>query len=196
MICRNHVDVTTGLRRCSRCGVPFCSDCLVDIGGAPYCATCTTEKLLDVRSGVDRTMLDYAGIGRRFAAVFIDGLITGIPTMIIVMVVVFGIIARGGKEPQISGWMNLWFIIPSFIALAYEAILLQRLGQTVGKMAMKLKVVRPDGTPISGGQAWGRALSRTLLGFLYIVDYIPAFFTTERTTLHDLIARTRVVVWA
>jgi len=62
-------------------------------------------------------------------------------------------------------------------------------------MALKVKVVRPDGTPITGGQAWGRALSRALLGFLYLVDYIPAFFTKEKTTLHDLIARTRVVNW-
>jgi len=28
---------------------------------------------------------------------------------------------------------------------------------------------------------------------LVIVDYIPAFFTQEKTTLHDMIAKTRVV---
>jgi len=62
MICRNHVDVSAGVRRCSRCGVTFCSDCLVDIQGKPYCATCKGEQLLDVRSGVDRTNLEFAGI--------------------------------------------------------------------------------------------------------------------------------------
>ena len=196
MICRNHVDVSEGVRRCSRCGATFCRNCLVDIQARPYCATCKTEQLLDVQSGVDRTALEYAGIGKRFAAQFIDGLVTGIPTMIIVFFVVFSTVAAGRQRANVPPFMNLWFIIPSVGALVYEAMLLHRRGQTLGKMALKVKVVRPDGTPISGGQAWGRALSRALLGFLYIVDYIPAFFTKEKTTLHDLIARTRVVNWA
>ena len=196
MICRNHVDVSVGVRRCSRCGATFCSNCLVDIQGRPYCATCKSEQLLDVQSGVDRTTLEYAGIGRRFAAQFIDGLVTGIPTMIIVFFLVFSMVAAGNKAPKVAPGMNLWFLIPSAGALIYEAVLLHRRGQTLGKMALRVKVVRPDGTPITGGQAWGRALSRALLGFLYIVDYIPAFFTKERTTLHDLIARTRVIMLA
>ena len=66
-------------------------------------------------------------------------------------------------------------------------------GQTLGKMALKVRVVRPDGSPISPGQAWGRVAMRTILGCLWIVDYIPAFFTPERTTLHDMVAGTRVV---
>jgi len=196
MICRNHVDVSEGVRRCSRCGATFCRNCLVDIQGRPYCATCKTEQLLDVQSGVDRTALDYAGIGKRFLAQFVDGLVTGIPTMIIVMFLVFTTLAAGGKRPPTANpFVNFWFLFPAIGALVYEALLLSRRGQTLGKMALKVKVVRPDGTPISGGQAWGRALSRALLGFLYVVDYIPALFTKEKTTLHDLIARTRVVNW-
>src|SRR5436305_7391281 len=74
MICRNHVDVSEGVRRCSRCGTPFCRDCLVEIGGAPYCAMCKTEQLLDVRSGVSGP-LDLATIGKRFLAVLVDGII-------------------------------------------------------------------------------------------------------------------------
>ena len=71
MICRNHVDVSEGVRRCSRCGSTFCRDCLVEIGGAPYCATCKTEQLLDVRSGVSGP-LDLAPIGRRIWAYLAD----------------------------------------------------------------------------------------------------------------------------
>ena len=68
-------------------------------------------------------------------------------------------------------------------------------GQTLGKMAMKIKVVRPDGTDISGGQAWGREVARLVLGFLYIVDPLPALFTKDRRTVHDMLAGTRVVNW-
>ena len=192
MICRNHVDVSVGVRRCSRCGVTFCKDCLVDIQGRPYCATCKGEQLLDVRSGVDHTNLQFASIGRRFAAQFLDGLIISIPTMVLVFAIAFSA-AAGGKVPP---GFNLWFIIPSVIAVIYEALMLKSRGQTLGKMAMKVKVVSPDGTELTGGQAWGRAVGRALLGFLYIVDYIPALFTKEKTTLHDMMARTRVVMWA
>ncbi|HET7437806.1 MAG TPA: RDD family protein [Thermoanaerobaculia bacterium] len=188
MICQNHVDVAEGVRRCSRCGTPYCNDCLVEIQGYPYCATCKTEQLLDVRSGVDATVLDYASISRRFGASFVDGLITGVPALIVIFSVV-GMQSAAGS----SGFMGGWFLLPSLIAMVYEALMLKAKGQTLGKMALKVKVVAPDGRALSTGQAWGRAVGRVLLGFLYIVDYIPAFFTKEKTTLHDMFAKTRVV---
>jgi uncharacterized RDD family membrane protein YckC len=190
MICRNHVDVSEGVRRCSRCGSTFCRDCLVEIGGAPYCAMCKTEQLLDVRSGVSG-VLDFASIGRRFGASFLDGLITGIPAMIMVFIAIGLSVKTGG-----SRFASPLFWIPSILAVVYQASMLKARGQTLGKMAMRVKVVRPDGSDISGGQAWGREVSRALLGFLYIVDYIPAFFTNDRRTLHDMLANTRVVNWS
>jgi uncharacterized RDD family membrane protein YckC len=185
MICRNHVDVSEGVRRCNRCGSTFCSDCLVDVGGAPYCATCKTEQLLDVRSGVSG-VLDLASIGRRFGASFVDGLITGIPAIIFILVI-FGTLAQTG-----SRFASPLFWIPSVLAVVYQASMLQARGQTLGKMALKVKVVRPDGSDISGGQAWGREVSRAFLGFLYILDYLPALFTKDRRTIHDMLANTRV----
>ena len=80
MPCRNHVEVVEGTRLCSRCGGEFCFDCLVEMLGAPYCATCKQEHLLDIRSGVDRTRLDYASVGRRFLALLVDQIIVSIPT--------------------------------------------------------------------------------------------------------------------
>jgi len=196
MICRNHVDVSAGVRRCSRCGVTFCKDCLVDIGGQPYCATCKGEQLLDVRSGVDRTNLEFAGIGRRFAAQLLDGLVIGVPVGIIL--VGFMIVSMNGNNPPTG--IFFWMLVPSAITVVYEALMLKSRGQTLGKMAMKVKVVSPDGTGLSTGQAWGRAVGRALFGFLSIfgilIDYVPAFTTKERTTMHDMMARTRVVMWA
>ena len=34
---------------------------------------------------------------------------------------------------------------------------------------------------------------RLVLGCLFLIDYIPFFFTDEKTTLHDMVAGTRVV---
>jgi uncharacterized RDD family membrane protein YckC len=191
MLCRNHVDVAEGVRRCARCGAPFCPDCLVEISGRPYCATCKSEQLLDVRSGVDRTQLQHATILRRFGAVFLDSLLIVIPMYTIMGLFVF-LPASQGKEPSVL--MNFISIPFALLSLVYEGLMLQmKNGQTLGKMALKVRVVRPDGSPISNGQAWGRVVMRTILGCLWIVDYIPAFFTPERTTLHDMVATTRVV---
>jgi len=191
MLCRNHVDVTQGVRRCARCGAPFCADCLVEISGQPYCAVCKSEQLLDVRSGVDRGTLDLASIGRRFGASLIDGLLMWIPIGIMIAIIGFA----SATSARVNGAWNFWFLVPSVVAVTYQALMLAARGQTLGKMALKVKVVGADGSELTTGQAWGREIARALLGFLYIVDYIPAFFTNEKTTLHDLAAKTRVVNW-
>src|ERR1043166_3890555 len=94
--CRNHPDVVEGLRYCSRCGQAFCSDCLVNIRGNSYCATCKGEQLLDLSSGVDHNALERAGIGRRFGALFLDGLLLSLP---VIVIVVLGIaVASSSKD--------------------------------------------------------------------------------------------------
>lgn len=191
MLCRNHIDVAEGVRRCARCGSPFCPDCLVEISGRPFCATCKSEQLLDVRSGVDRSQMQYSTILRRFGAIFLDSLLIVVPMYAIMGVFIF-VPATRGQEP--NPLFNLIGIPFALLSLAYEGLMLQyKNGQTLGKMALKVRVVRPDGSPISPGQAWGRVVMRTILGCLWIVDYIPAFFTPEKTTLHDMVAGTRVV---
>lgn len=192
MLCTNHIEVAEGVRRCARCQSPFCSDCLVEIAGRPYCATCKSEQLLDVRSGVQYGTIPHATILRRFGAVFIDGLLVAIPMYAVIGFLVF-LPATRGQEPN-PMLVNLISIPFALASLIYEALMLQfKNGQTLGKMALKVRVVRPDGSPISTGQAWGRVAMRTILGCLWIVDYIPAFFTPERMTLHDMVASTRVV---
>lgn len=193
MICTNHPDVTEGVRHCSRCGFAFCGDCLVTIGGLPYCGTCKNEQVLDIRSGVDATTLDYATIGRRFAAMWIDSMVTAIPAMVLLFATLG---AHGFASANAAArFRNPVWYVPGILAVVYQAVMLSARGQTLGKMAMKVKVVRVDGSNITGGQAWGREVLRFVLGFLYIVDYLPVFFTDDRKTVHDMIASTRVVNW-
>jgi uncharacterized RDD family membrane protein YckC len=191
MLCQNHIDVAEGVRRCARCGTPYCPNCLVELSGRPYCATCKSEQLLDVRSGVDRTLMTYAGILKRFVAIFLDTLLMAIPIWTILGIFAF---LSTTRAQNLSPLFNVISFPLSFLSLLYEGLMLSnKNGQTLGKMAMNVRVVRPDGSPISSGQAWGRTVMRTVLGCLIIVDYIPAFFTVEKTTLHDMIAGTRVV---
>src|SRR6185369_646786 len=80
--CLNHYDAIEGLNHCVRCGRIFCSDCLVRIGGVPYCGPCKNEQVLDVQSGVSALQDRYASIGRRFLALLIDSIIIGIPMQV------------------------------------------------------------------------------------------------------------------
>src|ERR1041384_6571803 len=161
MLCRNHIDVSEAVRRCARCGTPYCQNCLVDIGGMPYCGTCKSEEILDIRSGVQSGVLDLASIGRRVGAEFVDGFVLMIPLVLIMVGVTLA-------DPTKGSFANFGFILVTAVAVIYKALMLSARGQTLGKMAMKVKVVNADGSPLSSGQAWGREIARAVLGFLYI----------------------------
>ncbi len=192
MLCQNHVEVSEGVRRCARCGTPYCPDCLVEIEGRPYCATCKSERLLDVRSGVDRASMRFASVWRRFAAIFLDGLLISAPIYLIGIFVAFAISEQQGQpDPLLMNFIGLPVALVQFL---YEGLMLSlRNGQTVGKNAVRVRVVRADGSPITKGQAWGRAALKLVFSCLSCLAYLPAFFTAERTTLHDMVAGTRVI---
>jgi len=195
MICRNHVDVAEGVQLCARCRMPYCGDCLVVLQGQRYCAVCKGEKLLDVQSGTDAYELRYATLGKRFAALWIDRMIF-VGGAVILMVIMFVVMSSDdnnhGEEPLFG---ILVLAAAFYIGLTvYEALMLAARGQTLGKIALKIKVVRRDGSPISSGQAWGRSVIRAIMvSFLTFINYVPAFATKEKTCVHDLVANTRVV---
>ena len=204
MPCKNHPLVEEPLVRCARCGEAFCPNCIVEIGGSPYCAVCKGEILGDLRSGRPATGPELASIGRRFAAIFLDGLILGVP----LVAVVFGLFAmlglfRGlseGKplDPMLVLSVEGVLFLAAFVAwVLYEGLMLRRNGQTVGKKAMRIRVVSAEGGPLTQGQAFGRAAMRQVLGIvpcLGLVNYLTAF-GQQRTCIHDMAARTRVVNW-
>jgi len=204
MPCKNHPFVEDRLTRCSRCAEAFCPDCIVEIGGMPYCLNCKTESMRDLRSGVPLGQLDMASIGRRFGAIFIDGLIVTLPLMVLAFLVLLplGFIEADQGEDAMPApfaiFANLFVSLgAAAIYILYEGLMLSSGGQTVGKKAMKVKVVTAEGRELTSGQAWGRAASRQILGIvpcLGLIDYLVAF-GQERTAIHDMMAKTRVVNW-
>ncbi len=198
MPCANHPDVVTGLAACTRCGRDFCTDCVISLRGQTVCSACKSEVVQDVKSGTVDGDLDLASRGARFAAAFIDGLLYLLPLAVIMI----PMIEEAAKHPvPVSssptmnfGWQN--FVVPA-IATCYEGLMLAKWGQTLGKMALKIKVVRSDGEPISAGQAWGRGLSRGLMAITQIVGFVDIvmIFSGPRTCLHDRFAKTKVVNW-
>lgn len=215
MPCANHPEIFDNLRRCDGCQKEFCSDCVVTLAGQTYCASCKGSAVRAIQSGKALGTVDLASIGRRFAAMFIDGLILGIPMAFlggILGAILTGIM--GGDLPQEevknmkqlmdSGFLGTQLVVQGIITVVvtafsvlYEALMLAARGQTLGKIAMKIKVVTPEGKDITKKQAWGRALTRSIVGWVpligFFADYLPAFMTKGKTCMHDMLPKTRVV---
>jgi uncharacterized RDD family membrane protein YckC len=195
--CTNHPEVTQAVLRCTRCGRPFCPSCVIRLRGFVYCANCKGEQVRDIQSGTVRGELELATLGRRFGAMWIDSFLyifVAIAGALVLVPVVMATSARlGSSGPAPALIYALWAALIAAI-VAYEGLMLQARGQTLGKMAVGIKVVTPEGGDISGGQAWGRAVLRQVFfSYLALVDCLPAAFTKQRTCLHDMIAKTRVV---
>jgi len=193
LTCTNHPEVSQGAVTCRRCHKPFCRNCVVFLKGGPVCATCKVETVRDVQSGVSVGGLELATIGRRFGAHFLDNLlmqcVAGVGGVLLGMVLVGA--NAGNAETEMAG--NIATLFALVLLVAYEGVMLQMRGQTLGKMAAHVKVVSAEGDDITPGQAWTRAVSKMVLSLCFGLTFIVAFFSPERLTLHDRIAKTKVV---
>ena len=121
--------------------------------------------------------LTYAGIGARFLAMIVDGLIVGCVGFVLVMVLgrTFG---------------NLAYIV---LAFGYGTMLESSEKQaTFGKQMMSIRVTDLNGGRIDLTKAFIRQISK-ILSAIFFIGYIMAFFSEKKQGLHDLIAGTVVV---
>ena len=185
MPCPNHSEVVSGLVVCARCGVKFCSDCVVELDGNSYDAACKEEQIRDLKSGATAD-LDLASAWRRFAGSFVDGLVF-VPIIAVLMYAYWG-------RPM-SDHFVLRSVMPAVVGVFYEALMLASCGQTLGKKAVGTKVVNPDGSDIQSSQAWTRAISRQVMALTQILGVVDALmvFSRGHRTLHDRFGKTLVV---
>jgi uncharacterized RDD family membrane protein YckC len=79
------------------------------------------------------------------------------------------------------------------VAFGYVAAFTVAGGQTIGKMALSLRVIGDDGRPIDAAGGMLRALGCMLVPITFGLSYLPALFTSDHRALHDRLAGTRVV---
>jgi uncharacterized RDD family membrane protein YckC len=189
-VCPNHPEVSTGLVRCARCNIGYCTDCVVELAGKPYDAVCKEEQLRDLRSGTV-SAVELAGAWRRAVAVFVDGLVM-IPLTIVYFVIV------GTSQPETVRGFFLRLVLFAIPWVLYEGFMLARYdGQTLGKKALGLRVVNADGSALEAAQGWKRGISRQVMSLTYVLGLVDMLmiFSAQRRTLHDRFARTIVVNW-
>lgn len=101
---------------------------------------------------------------------------------------------RTPLELSAAGLLALAVLLLAVVLhVVYHTAFLGGCGQTLGRMALGIAVVRRDGRPVG----YARALARTLGGGLDVLTLglgrLVALFNRERRGLADLVAGTRVV---
>ncbi len=178
---------------CAVSGRSFPVSQMVKFGDVWVAGMYRDQYLQRLREGAVSTgRLTLAGIGARFVAVFLDGLIMQAVQFVVGMAI--GLLMATTATPEAAAGLAVLNIVISLaIGFSYEAFFLAAKGATPGKMAMKLRVVRPDGSPISMGQAWGRTLGKQVSALILMIGYLMAFWDEEKRALHDRMAGTRVI---
>ena len=75
----------------------------------------------------------------------------------------------------------------------YYVYLHGKYGQTFGKMALKIKVLNEDGTPLDYRKAFLRWLGYFLCDLTFYIGYLWAGFDPRKQGLHDKVCKTIVV---
>lgn len=100
--------------------------------------------------------LERSSFWRRFFAYFIDGVIFGVIAWI-ATVGAAGALAATDNLAIALAVTTLLQLLLGLAQLSYFALMHAKYGQSLGKMAVKIKVVRPDGSDIPTRQAWMRS---------------------------------------
>jgi uncharacterized RDD family membrane protein YckC len=108
--------------------------------------------------------LQYAGFWRRVAAHLLDSVIIGLTVLILVL------LSLGDNSLYL-----MTIVVPGILEIIYQLYLTTMYGATFGKMAMGIKIVRLDGSPINFAQANLRYMPYLVFGVIGILGSIEAF---------------------
>jgi len=154
----------------------------------------------------DGRLYTLASWSKRVGAAIVDGVLLAVPA--------FGIAALAGMRVSVTHPAPSEILARNFIWVAlavfyFPLIMVLTDGQTVGKRILRIRVVRIDGSPISGPFALlrevlvkavlfpgltylpGVVVAGTVVGF---ADALWPLWDGQRRALHDFLVRSRVVV--
>ena len=195
-------------RFCAECGRPTLPDELASFGGHMVCPECKNTYVQKLREGVapGARAFRFGGFWIRFVASLLDGIILAVVAGIFSAFLFPAFLSRGMvRNPNptpdeafamflpMMGIMGAMVLLNMIVGCSYETFFIARLGATPGKMALGLKVVRPDGGPITVGRAAGRYFAKIVSSMILMIGYIIAGFDSQKRALHDMICDTRVI---
>ncbi len=147
-------------------------------------------ELSQTPANSEAAALPKAGFWIRLVALLIDGII------VTVIQFVFGFLlglvaALSIDSTSAEILIGLFSIV---ISLVYSVGLLGYCGQTPGKIIVRIKVIRRDGSDIGYGRAALRELiGKFISGIILCIGYLMAAFDDQKQALHDRLADTYVI---
>lgn len=138
----------------------------------------------------------YAGFFTRLAAYLIDGLFLAaclaIPHFIVWILRLSSPDNFLTRELLFS--FSLWNIIEYLLCTAYFVILTYTSGMTLGKKAMRIKVVTKDGEKLSLFTAiYRETIGKYLSSIVLYIGYLLIGIDKEKRGIHDILCDTRVI---
>jgi uncharacterized RDD family membrane protein YckC len=155
---------------------------------------------IDTPESVDLA-LEPAGLGSRFLAAVIDGLIQGGATVLLILILIPAMAVRETIElfqSEIVGgvFVAILLLLLGFLFFGYKLVLEAFWnGQTVGKRAVGIRVLKQNGLPVDFLQVLVRNLMRLVdyLPFYYLVGSVAVLASRKSQRLGDMVAGTVVV---
>jgi predicted Zn finger-like uncharacterized protein len=170
----------------------ICQGCGTVQAPASHCAHCGAMIVTTASGAVEH---EYAGFWIRFVAYLIDSFIIGGLQLVLGLLLGFAIGSLGGLTAQGDAAMGMvTWLFGVVIGLSYAVFFTGHCGQTLGKMALRIKVICSDGSEISYGRAALREVpGKFLSGILLGIGYLMVAFDSKKQGLHDKIANTYVI---
>jgi uncharacterized RDD family membrane protein YckC len=191
--------------KCAKCGTPaapgtkFCESCGTPLPAAAQPAQGASAAAASAYAAPE-PQLQYQGVAIRFVALLIDGIILGIIGYILIFLFAASAITVDTSTGAVSIGPAYYAAVALVIVieLLYFTLLLGRYGQSVGMMAVKIKVVsEADSGPIT----YGAAFIRTILLYIDEIPYAIPFLlgailiwtSDKKQRLGDRVAHTVVL---
>jgi len=128
-----------------------------------------------------------AGFWLRVVAALIDASIDIVLLFLLgTILILAGLTTFGASEETIGTMAILVILFGCALCFAYDVVFTGHCGQTPGKMALRIKVIRCDGTEISYGRAAFREIpTKFISGIILCIGYLMAAFDAQKQGLHD-----------
>jgi uncharacterized RDD family membrane protein YckC len=205
----------------------YCSKCGSEISNATaFCPTCgqavstlvatapaappvsltpmTPAQMTPASAGYAYGGVAYAGFWLRFVAYIIDGFVSGL-AFLVLLIPLFILTGAGAAlskigsgediSDDVAAFLGIGFLFGFFGIIFLVGWLYYALSEssswqaTLGKKILNLKVTDMTGQPITFGRASGRYFAKIITGLIpLMIGYILAGFTEKKQAIHDMIA--------
>lgn len=144
----------------------------------------------------------FSGWWRRAAATIIDTVVVTLPTSAVLWASGFDLGEYYGEGSSIvaTRMVDVTYMLVDavFATLYFTPLMVAWNGQTLGKRALGIRVIRADGAPLDAKTVFVRqvAIQYFALGLVYVlalINYLLPLRDRERRAGHDRLVNTRVV---